>query len=81
MIKTTYIYIYLFIPSKFKVSDIVRTIKSISCKLLKKKFEYMQEAYWGRYGIWSDGYFVSTTMPRGLPRVESLLNFKCLFEF
>jgi putative transposase len=27
---------------------------------MKKKFEYMREAYWGADGIWSDGYFVST---------------------
>ena len=33
--------------------------KSISGRLLKKKFEYMRKAYWG-VGIWSDGYFVST---------------------
>lgn len=55
-----HIHIHLSIPPKFKVSDIVRTIKSISGRLLKKKFEYMRKAYWGRDGIWSDGYFVST---------------------
>ena len=27
---------------------------------MKKKFEYIQKAYWGSQGIWSDGYFVST---------------------
>jgi putative transposase len=43
-----------------KVSDVVRTIKSISGRLLKKKFEYMRKVYWGVDGIWSDGYFVST---------------------
>jgi putative transposase len=43
-----------------RVSDVVRTIKSMSGRLLKKKFEYMRRAYWGVDGIWSDGYFVST---------------------
>ena len=43
-----------------RVSDIVRSVKSISGRLLKKKFEYMRKAYWGVEGIWSDGYFVST---------------------
>ena len=38
----------------------MRTIKSISSRLQKKKFEYMRKAYWGSDGIWSDGYFVST---------------------
>ena len=43
-----------------RVSDAVRTIKSISGRMMKKKFSYMRQAYWGRDGIWSDGYFVST---------------------
>ena len=48
------------IPPKIRISDFVRTIKSITGRLLKKRFEYMRKAYWGTDGIWSDGYFVST---------------------
>ena len=55
-----HIHLHLSIPPKIRVSDAVRTIKSISGRLLKKKFEYMRKAYWGVDGIWSDGYFVST---------------------
>jgi len=55
-----HIHLHLSIPPKMRVSDVVRTIKSISGRLLKKKFEYMRKAYWGVDGIWSDGYFVST---------------------
>ena len=55
-----HIHLHLSIPPKMKVSDVVRTIKSVSGRLLKKKFEYMRKAYWGVDGIWSDGYFVST---------------------
>ncbi len=55
-----HIHLHLSIPPKIRVSDAVRTIKSISGRLLKKKFEYMRKAYWGMDGIWSDGYFVST---------------------
>ena len=32
----------------------------VSGRMMKKKFSYMRQAYWGRDGIWSDGYFVST---------------------
>ena len=65
MIKTMnhdkdHIHMHLSIPPKMRVSDVVRTIKSISGRLMKKKFEYMRKAYWGSDGIWSDGYFVST---------------------
>src|SRR3990167_1970747 len=55
-----HIHLHLSIPPKIRVSDAVRTIKSISGRLLKKKFEYMRKSYWGVDGIWSDGYFVST---------------------
>ena len=55
-----HIHLHLSIPPKMRVSDVVRTIKSISGRLLKRKFEYMRKAYWGVDGIWSDGYFVST---------------------
>lgn len=55
-----HIHLHLSIPPKMKVSDVVGTIKSISGRLLKKKFEYMRKVYWGVDGIWSDGYFVST---------------------
>ncbi len=55
-----HIHLHLSIPPKIRVSDAVRSIKSISGRLLKKKFEYMRKAYWGIDGIWSDGYFVST---------------------
>ena len=55
-----HIHLHLSISPKIRVSDAVRTIKSISGRLMKKKFEYMRKAYWGSDGIWSDGYFVST---------------------
>jgi putative transposase len=53
-------HIHLSIPPKMRVSDVVRTIKSMSGRLLKKKFESMRKTYWGVDGIWSDGYCVST---------------------
>lgn len=55
-----HIHMLLSIPPKMRVSDVVRRIKSITGRLLKKKFEYMRKEYWGVDGIWSDGYFVST---------------------
>ena len=55
-----HIHLHLSIPPKLRVSDVVRTLKSITGRLMKKKIEYMREAYCGSDGIWSDGYFVST---------------------
>jgi putative transposase len=42
-----HIHIQLSIPPKKRVSEVVRTIKAISGRLLKKKFEYIRKAYWG----------------------------------
>ena len=55
-----HVHMLLSIPPKMRVSDVVRTFKSHTGRLMKKRFEYMRKAYWGADGIWSDGYFVST---------------------
>ena len=55
-----HIHLLMPVPPKKRVSDVVKVIKSISGRLLKKKFEYMRKAYWVIEGIWSNGYFVST---------------------
>jgi putative transposase len=55
-----HIHMLLSIPPKMRVSDVVRRIKSVTGRLMKRKFSYMREAYWGVDGIWSEGYFVST---------------------
>ena len=55
-----HIHMLLSILPKMKVCDVVRRIKSVTGRLLKRKFDYMRKAYWGVDGIWSDGYFVST---------------------
>jgi putative transposase len=57
---TDHIHLLLSIPVKMRVSDVVRRIKSTTGRLLKRKFDYMQKAYWGVDGIYSNGYFVST---------------------
>ncbi len=38
----------------------IQYIKTTSGGLLKRKFPYMNRLVWGRSGIWSVGYFVST---------------------
>ena len=43
------------------VGSVVRLIKSNTARRLKKKFAFLKQAYWGTDGIWSEGYFVSTT--------------------
>jgi putative transposase len=55
-----HVHMLISVAPSILVGEAVRTIKSISGRELKRKFEYMQKAYWGTDGIWSDGYFVDT---------------------
>ena len=55
-----HIHMLVSILPKIRVSDVVRYIKSQTGRLMKRRYKYMRKAYYGRDGIWSDGYFVST---------------------
>ena|SRR3989344_3102238 len=48
------------IPPRVSVADAIQFIKSQSGKLLKAKFPFLENVMWGRSGIWSRGYCVST---------------------
>ena len=50
------------IPPKMAVSQAVNILKSNTSRAMKKKFpDFLKQVYWGTDGIWSDGYFVSTS--------------------
>ena len=48
------------IAPKYSVGKVVGIIKSNSGRVMKERLEFLKEVYWGRAGIWSGGYFVST---------------------
>ena len=48
------------IPPKYAVSDIVQYLKGKSAFMMRRKFPFLDNVYYGADGIWSDGYFVST---------------------
>ena len=56
-----HLHILISIPPQMSVGSVVRLIKSNTARILKKKFSYLQKVYWGTDGIWSEGYFVSTS--------------------
>ena len=49
------------IPPKMSVGSVVRLIKANTSRGIKEKFPSLKDIYWGTDGIWSEGYFVSTT--------------------
>ena len=56
-----HMHIMLSIPPKMSVSYVVNMIKANSGSKMRKKFPFLDRVYWGVKGIWSIGYFVSTT--------------------
>ena len=56
-----HIHMLVSIPPKLSVSEVVKVIKAKTGLLMRKKFPFLDKVYWGVGGIWSPGYFVSTT--------------------
>ena len=56
-----HIHLLVSIPPKMSVGSVVRVVKANTSRGLKQKFPFLKNVYWGTDGIWSEGYFVSTT--------------------
>ena len=54
-----HIHLYLQIPPKHSISDVLQWLKGKSAERLLKKFPQLEKQYWGRH-LWARGYFVST---------------------
>ena len=59
-VRIDHIHIVLVIPPRIAVAEVVQFLKSQSGSLLKAKFTFLNKIFWGRTGIWSRGYCVST---------------------
>ena len=59
-VQKDHIHIVMVIPPRVSVVSVIKYMKSMSGKKLKEKFEFMKKAMYGRGGIWSRGYCVST---------------------
>jgi len=59
-IRPDHVHVVVSFPPKYSISKVVQIIKSNTGRALWDKFEFLQERYYGRGGIWSAGYFVST---------------------
>ncbi len=54
-----HIHLYLKIPPKYSVAEVMKWIKGKSAERLLKQFLQLEKQYWGRH-LWARGYFVST---------------------
>ena len=59
-VQSDHVHMVIVIPPRVSVAEAVQFMKSQSGKLLKTKFPFLQRVFWGREGIWSRGYCVSS---------------------
>ena len=56
-----HVHLQMEIPPNIAVADAVGKLKSTSSRFLRSKFKFIHEAYLDKDGIWSVGYFSSTS--------------------
>ena len=59
-IQDDHVHIIVSFPPKMSVAKVVQIIKANTGRALKEKFDFIRARYYGRGGMWSVGYFVST---------------------
>src|SRR3990167_1004642 len=59
-VQLDHVHLVIVIPPRVAVADAVQFLKSQTGKLLKARFPFLQKTFYGREGIWSRGYCVST---------------------
>lgn len=59
-VQIDHVHMIAVIPPRISVADAISYIKSQSSSELKRKFPFLQKVFWGREGIWSRGYCIST---------------------
>ena len=59
-VQIDHVHIIIVIPPRVSVASVIKYMKSLSGKKFKEKFAFMKKAIYGREGIWSRGYCVST---------------------
>lgn len=59
-IQVDHVHIIVSFPPKMSIAKVVQLMKASTGRALKEKFDFIRERYYGRGGMWSVGYFVST---------------------
>ena len=55
-----HVHMFLCVPPKHSISDVMRRIKGRSSRRLQQEFPVLKKRYWGRH-FWARGYFCSTS--------------------
>ena len=59
-IQSDHVHLVMSFPPKLAPSKVVQLIKTNTATALREHFTFLQNVYFGRGGIWSVGYFIST---------------------
>ena len=59
-VRVDHVHLVIVIPPRVSVAAVVKYMKSQTGRKLKEKFDFMRKAIYGRGGIWSRGYCIST---------------------
>lgn len=59
-IQPDHIHMVIVVPPRIAVASVIQYLKTKSGDLLKRKYPFISKLIWGRPGIWSTGYCVST---------------------
>lgn len=54
-----HVHLYLQIPPKYSISDVMKWIKGKTAETMFREYPYLVKKYWGRR-MWARGYFVTT---------------------
>ena len=55
-----HVHMFLSVPPKQAISDVMRRIKGRSSRRLQQEFPQLKKRYWGRH-FWARGYFCTTS--------------------
>ena len=55
-----HVHLFLSVPPKHAISDVMRRIKGRSSRRLQQEFPALRKRYWGRH-FWARGYFCTTS--------------------
>jgi len=55
-----HLHMVLVIPPKYRIADVMATLKAQSASALRQTFPFLKDVYWKENVFWSPGYFVSS---------------------
>ena len=59
-VQSDYFHLVVSFPLKYCMARVVQIMKANTGRALRAKFDFLRERYYGKGGVWSVGYFVST---------------------